>query len=183
MKIYLIGGKARNGKDTLASFMKEHLEKNGKKVCIMHIGNYIKHYIKDYFDWDGAEETKPRSLLQYLGTDIIRNKMNKPLLFINRLKEDLEVLDNFFDVAIVADVRIPIEFEEITKKYDNAVKIHIERPDLISELSTEEQKHITETALDTYDNYHYKIINTTLEQLKIDAEKLVEEVEYEKHDA
>lgn len=183
MKIYLIGGKARNGKDTLAGFMKEYLEEDGKKVCIMHIGNYIKHYIKDYFDWDGREETKPRSLLQHLGTDIIRNKMNKPLFFINRLVEDIEVLDNFFDVAIVADVRIPIEFEEVTKRYVDAIKIHIERPELISELSSEEQKHITETALDSYHDYHYRIINTTLEQLKIDAKKLLEEEENEKNDA
>ena len=43
MKIYLIGGKARNGKDTLASFMKEELEQTGKKPCIGSIHFFFKH--------------------------------------------------------------------------------------------------------------------------------------------
>ena len=42
MKVYMISGKARNGKDTLAGFMKRYFDENGKKACIMHIGNYIK---------------------------------------------------------------------------------------------------------------------------------------------
>ena len=77
MKIYLIGGKARHGKDTLGNFMKEYYEGIDKKVCIMHISNYFKQLVKDYFGWDGKEETKPRTLLQTLGTDIIRKKMGK----------------------------------------------------------------------------------------------------------
>ena len=182
MKIYLIGGKARNGKDTLASFMQEVYESNGKKCCIMHVGNYIKHFAIDYFGWDGNDETKPRTLLQQLGTDIIRQKMNKPLFFINRLKEDIEVLENFFEVAIIADVRLPLEFDEIKKVYPNAIKIHIKRPELISELSEKEQKHITETALDHYDDYDYRITNQTLEQLKKEAENIIKEEEHEKND-
>ena len=98
--------------------------------------------------------------------DYAREKMNKPLFFINRLKEDLEVLDNLFDIAIVTDVRLPLEFEEIKKVYPDAKKIHVVRPDLVSNLSEEEQKHITETALDNYKDYDYEIINTTLEQLE-----------------
>lgn len=182
MKIYLIGGKARNGKDTLASFMKDYYEELGKKACIMHIGNYIKHYAKDYFGWDGSDETKPRSLLQQLGTDIIREKMNKPLFFINRLKEDIEVLNHFFDIFIVADVRLPIEFEEIKKAYPNSIKIHIKRLELVNELTKEQQQHITEIALDSYDDYDYKVINETLEKLQIDAEKIIKEEDYEKND-
>ncbi len=175
MKIYMIGGKARNGKDTLANFMKKYFEKNGKKTCIMHIGNYIKHFAIDYFDWDGNDETKPRTLLQHLGTDIIRIKMNKPNFFIDRLLQDIEVLDNFFDIAIISDVRLPLEFDSIKKVYPDTKKINIKRPELISELSSKEQKHITETALDDYDNYDYKIINIDLKSLEEEAMKLVEE--------
>jgi hypothetical protein len=101
--------------------------------------------------------------------------MNKPLFFIERIKEDIEVLDNLFDIAIISDVRLPLEFEEIKKVYPNTKKIHVVRPDLISNLSEEEQKHITETALDNYKDYDYEIINTTIEQLENDARELVKE--------
>ncbi len=175
MKIYMIGGKARHGKDTLAGYLKKYFEEYGEKTCIVHIGNYIKHFAIDYFGWDGKEETKPRSLLQKLGTEIIREKMNKPLFFTNRLKEDIEVLSNLFDVIIVADVRLPLEFEEIQKVYPNTKKIHIVRPELISSLTEEEQKHITETALDNYDDYDYKIINKTIEGVEEEAENIVKE--------
>ena len=79
MKIFLIAGKARSGKDTLSDFLIEELEKNNK-VCRLQISGYLKYYIMKYFGWDGREETKPRDLLNYLGTDIIRNKIN--LIFI-----------------------------------------------------------------------------------------------------
>lgn len=173
MKVYLIGGKARNGKDTLASFMKEYYEGLGKKVCVMHIANYIKHFAIDYFGWDGREETKPRSLLQELGTDLIRNKMNKPYFFTTRIIEDMEVLEHFFDVIIISDVRFPLEFNEIKNAYPSAIKIHITRPNLVSELSEKEKNHPTEKALEDYDDYDYKIINNDLESLKQEAEKIV----------
>jgi hypothetical protein len=174
MEVYLIGGKARNGKDTLGSFMKEELEAKGKKVAVMQISNYIKHFAKDYFGWDGREETKPRTLLQELGTDIIRVKMNKPLFFIKRLLEDMEVLDNFFDTILVTDVRFPIEFEKVKEKYPKAITIHITRPELVSELTSKEQHHATETALDNYKGCDYYVINTDLDKLKSDAKKIVD---------
>ncbi len=175
MKIYMIGGKARNGKDTLAGFMQKHFEEQGKKTCIMHIGNYIKHFAIDYFGWDGNDETKPRTLLQQIGTDVIRVKMNKPNFFIDRLLQDIEVLDNFFDVAIVADVRLPIEFDTIKNIYPDTVKMSIKRPELVSELSSSEQKHITEVGLDNYSDYDYNIINKDLESLEQEALRIVKE--------
>lgn len=175
MKIYMIAGKARNGKDTLAGYMKKYFDEYGQKACIMHISNYIKHFAIDYFGWDGSDETKPRSLLQQLGTEIIREKMHKPLFFTNRLKEDIQVIENFFDVVIIADVRLPLEFEEIAKDYPDTVKIHVSRPSLVSELTQEEQKHITETGLDNYDDYDYKIENNTLEELEKSAKGIVKE--------
>ena len=101
--------------------------------------------------------------------------MGKDLFFINRLLEDIEVLENFYDVAIIADARLPLEFDKITEVYPDAVKIHIKRPELVSELNEKEQKHITETALDNYDEYDYKVINNSLEELNLIAKKIVEE--------
>ena len=38
----------------------------------------LKEYLKDYFGWDGSEETKPREALQQMGTELIREEMHKP---------------------------------------------------------------------------------------------------------
>ena len=84
--IYLLSGKARNGKDTIAGFLKKFYEADGKKVIYSRAGKYIRYYAIEMTGWDGSEETKPRDLLQELGTEVIRNKLNKKEMFI---KENL----------------------------------------------------------------------------------------------
>ena len=176
--IYMIAGKARSGKNTLATMIEEELEKRGRKSCNIELMRTLKGYAKDYFGWDGKDDTKPRDLLQKFGTEIIREKMGKPLFHINRLLEDIDVLSNFFDDFIIPDVRFPLEIEKIKEVYPDAVSVHIIRDNFIHDSMTDEQKnHITENALSGYDNYDKVINNTTLEKLKIDAISLVREVE------
>ena len=50
----------------------------------------MEDYAKRISNWDGREETKPRELLQNLGIELVRNKIN-PRLFISRTLEDIEV--------------------------------------------------------------------------------------------
>ena len=90
-KIYLLSGKARNGKDTTAEFLKKFYEADGKKVIYSRAGKYIKFYASEMTGWDGKEETKPRQLLQELGTDVIRNKLNKADMLIERQLDDIEI--------------------------------------------------------------------------------------------
>lgn len=177
MKVYLVSGKARNGKDTTAGFVKDYYDTLGTKACIMHIGNYIKHFAKDYFGWDGREETKPRELLQQLGTNIIREQMNKPYFFTSRLLEDMEVLHNFYSVIIIADVRLPMEIEEVKKHYPDAVTIHVRRVDFENDLTENQKKHVTETALDHFHDFDHELFNQTLEQLQNDVITIVKEEE------
>ncbi len=175
MKIFLIGGKARHGKDTSADLIQKYLEAKGLRVCRSQISRYLKYYIKDHFAWNGSDETKPRDLLQELGTDIIRQKLNKPRFFIDRTIEDIEILSNFFDCILITDIRYPDEFDLIKEKYpDDTIKIIIRRINFEESLNPKQQQHLTETALDNYEDYDYLIINDSLEKLAEDVKKILE---------
>lgn len=174
-KIYLLSGKARNGKDTTAEFLKKFYEADGKKVIYSRAGKYIKFYASEMTGWDGKEETKPRQLLQELGTDVIRNKLNKADMLIERQLDDIEIYSYFYDAIIVPDIRLPKEIDSVKAKFDNVVAIHINRINFESDLSSNQQSHITETAMDNYTNFDYEVINDTLEQLEKDIYKIYKE--------
>lgn len=171
--VYLISGRARNGKGTVSSIIKEEYEKRGFKVCEIQLMRTLKGYLKDYFNWDGQEETKPRKTLQEIGNDIIREKMNKPYFHIDRLTEDIIVLSNFFDVFIVSDIRLPLEIETLKERFENTISINVTRENYVSPLDISEQVHITELALNDYDQFDYKIVNSSLKQLTDDIIKIV----------
>ena len=77
-KILLVSAKAQHGKDSVAEIAKEQLELKGKKVLICHYADLLKYICKTFFDWDGNKDDKGRTLLQYVGTDVIRNKNHAP---------------------------------------------------------------------------------------------------------
>ncbi len=173
--VYLICGKARSGKDTLAGYLKKELESRGKKVCTVHLVNSLKDMVYHYFGWDGNDETKPRELLQKLGTDIIRNEMHKDMFFINRTLEDMEIISRFYDTFIIPDCRLPIEIKSIKFKYPDTKVIKVIRDGFESELTDTEKSHITETALDNYSDFDVYVHNTTLESLEKAAENIAKE--------
>ncbi|HIQ91186.1 MAG TPA: hypothetical protein IAB27_06155 [Candidatus Coprosoma intestinipullorum] len=175
-KIILISGKARAGKDTTALLLGKIYEEEGKKIVNLAYGNYIKEYAKKISNWDGRDETKPRSLLQRLGTDIIRNKID-PNFFVKRLCDDIEVYSYFFDVITVSDARFPNELDTPCEMFEDVIKIKIVRDNFQSNLTDTEKKHITETALDNYDDFDYIIHNDgTISDLREKILKLVKEL-------
>ena len=179
MMIYVISGKARHGKDTVAIDIKEIYEKKGLKVINLAYGSYIKEYAKKISNWDGNEETKPRELLQELGTDIIRKQIDHDF-FVRRLCEDILVYSYYFDIITISDARFPNELEWPKKKFDNVISIKVIRDNYDSVLSEKEQKHLTEVALDEYNSYDYVIHNDgTLDDLKEKVSDVVRKVEHE----
>lgn len=179
MKIYVISGKARHGKDTIALDLKEIYEAKGLKVINLAYGSYIKEYAKRISNWDGLEETKPRELLQELGTEVIRKKIDKDF-FVRRICEDIKVYSYYFDIITISDARFPNELEWPKKMFDNVINIRVIRNGYDSILSEKEQKHLTEVALDEYNNYDYVIYNDgTLEDLKKKVSEVVRSEENE----
>lgn len=173
MKLILISGKARSGKDTFAKFLDKELTLKGYKVCKLGYGDYIRYYIKKYFGWDGDDDTKPRDLMNYIGTDIIRKQIDKNF-HVNRIMQDIKVLSFFFDVAIISDVREPIEIEVPKSTLDDCISVKIVRNNFDNNLSLEQRKAYTETALDSFNDYDYVIENDgTIEELENKASDFI----------
>lgn len=177
MKIYVIGGKAKSGKNTFGKFLREELKSYGYNPCVMHITEPLYSYARNYFEWDETTDKKPREFLQKMGTEIIKEKLNKKFFLLDRLSEDIEILSNFFDVFIITDARLKIEFEELKNRYEDVVSIKIERENYDDELTNEEKEHITETEIATYQDFDYKIKNTSILTLKEEAKNIVKNEE------
>ena len=177
MKIFVIAGKARHGKDTVAGYIKDYYK--NKKVINLAYGSYIKEYAKKISDWDGSDETKPRELLQELGTEVIRQKIDKDF-FVKRICEDILVYSYYFDIITISDARFPDEIEWPKSRFENVISIKVVRDGYDTVLSKKEQKHLTEVALDEYNNYDYVIHNDgTLDDLKNKVFDLVRRIEDE----
>ena len=129
-----------------------------KKVINLSYGSYIKDYAMKISDWDGSEETKPRELLQHLGTEVIRNNIDEEF-FIKRLCDDIRVYSYYFDVITISDARFPSEIDIPRSLFDDVCVIKVVRDNFDSPLSLAQQSHLSETALDNYDNYDYVIMN------------------------
>ena len=171
-RVYLISGKARHGKDTFSGYLKEAYEENGKKVIVTQLSKYIKYYAREITGWNLTEEDKPRTLLQVLGTDIIREKLGMEDLFIKRMIDDIKIFSCFYDAIIISDVRLKKEMDDLKEAYPDAIGVNIFRPDFDNGLTEEQKKHKTEVDLDDYDKFDLRIINTTLEKLKEDARNI-----------
>ena len=173
MKIFVIGGKAKCGKNTFGEYLREELKDYGYKPCVMHLTEPLYSYAKNYFEWDGNENNKPREFFQKMGVEIIKEKLGKKNFLLKRLYEDIEILSNFFDAFIITDARLKDEFESLKKKYDDVVTIKLEREDYNDELTTEEANHITEKEIEAYEAFDYIIENRSLDDLKVAAIELV----------
>ncbi len=179
LTIYLISGKARHGKTTTANMIKDYYTSIGKKSLVTSYGKYIKMYVKEITDWDGRDETKPRDMLQSLGTEVIRKKLGKEDFYVKRLDEDMDVYNEYVDAVMIDDVRLPIEMDYFLDRYPERIKtIHVVRPNFESELTSKQKGHETEIGLDNYSKYDYTILNDgSLDDLRTKVYSIIEGIE------
>lgn len=153
--IFVLSGKAKSGKNLIADKI-ENYYKNKKCIQISY-AFYLKNYVKNIYDWNGSEEDKPRELLQKIGIDLIKNKIDSNLL-IRRVCEDIKVYSYFYDIIIITDARLKDEIEIPKRLFNNVVTIRIDSIYYDKKMTIEQMNHITETNLDNYDKFDY-IIN------------------------
>lgn len=171
MRIFLIAGKSGSGKAEIAKLIKEFYIYRLETCAITEYSKPLKNFTEEITDWDGNQNTKPRGYLQQLG-DKIRSIDSK--YFTNYMLNNLRIYEGLTDNVIIDDVRFPGEIEEIKLNYDEVYAIYVENQFSKSNLTIEEQSHITETALEEYDEFDYILANDTMESLKDKVFKYLE---------
>ena len=153
-KIILISGKAQHGKSTSANMIKAYLdEKTAKKSVIFNYADLLKFYCTQYFGWNGNKDDDGRSLLQRVGTDLVRSIDNN--YWVNALKSFIKLFGSEFDTIIVGDCRFK---NEILSDYSSiaflnalgydAIHVRISRPGFNNGLTQAQKQHVSETDLD-----------------------------------
>lgn len=160
-------GKKGYGKNTCADILTDHLK--NYKVIQLAFANPLKESLKSLFGFNDDQlygnskekydeywKTTPREIMQYIGTDIIRNNLTKLLPHINnnfwimRMKLEIDKY-NDYDYILINDVRFQNETDLIQSLEGFVIKIV--RDNL--SLST----HESETSIDNIINYNFIIYN------------------------
>ena len=173
MRLFIIGGKANVGKNTLAKYIKEYYDLKEEKSIITEYSKYIKLMSNEMIDWQ-ENKKKPRKFLQDLGEEV--RKTNGANIFIERMKEDILVFQKYYQNIIICDARLIPELTLMKTKYPNCYTIHLVS-DKDNNLSLEEKNHITELEFDNYKDFDYTLKNNSLNKLKEDLNKILDNIE------
>lgn len=180
MKVICISGKAMNGKDTSAAFIKDALEGDENAVLITHYADLLKHICRSFFDWNGEKDEIGRHILQYVGTDIIRAQ--QPNFWVDFLISVLKLFKDEWDYVLIPDCRFPNEIDAMREAGFDVITLRIIRPNFETPLTEEQQQHPSEVSLDNY-SFDYTVYNDdTLDSLRCKMYKWVKKVEEDEYD-
>ena len=156
MRVIAISGKAESGKDTIAKEIKQLLEEQNYKVMIIHFADVLKFVCRQYFDWNGEKDEYGRTLLQQVGTEM--REKNNPNMWVNITKELIRGIGVEFDYVLVPDTRFKEEIEMLNEYFD-CISVRVLRQDIdaygvtrvhVNHLTDEQRAHKSECDLDDY---------------------------------
>lgn len=173
MRVVTISGSARHGKDTTAQMMKDYLLAVGYKVLITHYADLLKYICKEFFGWNGQKDDKGRTLLQYVGTDIVRSKA--PNYWVDFIISILNLFNDEWDFVLIPDVRFPNEVDLLKEAGFETVSLRVIRDEFDNGLTESQKKHPSETAFLLIKPDFYIYNNGTLEDLREEIERLIKE--------
>lgn len=175
MKVICISGKAQHGKDTTAAILKKCLEERGNRVLVTHYADLLKYICKSFFGWDGVKDDNGRHILQYVGTDVIRQKA--PDYWVDFIANFLNIFDNEWDWVLIPDTRFPNEVDKMAERF-GAMHIRVVRPGFISPLTTEQQNHPSEVALDDRVPDCFLVNSGDIDELEVTINTWIKETIY-----
>jgi hypothetical protein len=173
LKIITISAKARHGKDFTAELIKKRLEQEGNRVLIAHYGDLLKYICITFFKWNGEKDDVGRTLLQHVGTDIIRKE--KPDYWVDFLISIFNLFPDEWDYVIIPDTRFPNENSKLKDEKFKVITVRIVRPNFDNGLTEEQKAHESEMALDDY-HFDYLIVNHGDKTINGEVDKFIDYV-------
>ena len=146
VKIILINGVARSGKDTLASLIKGKL--SDKKVLIRGNAQTVKDCARKYFNWNGEKNTKGRTLL----INITNLGYAQDKYHWDRLTLNYALHKDNYDYLIIPDWRYMSTYEYLKEEGYDVITIHRHR-DIDNKLHKSLKNDISEQKF----NFNYDI--------------------------
>lgn len=175
MHILAISGKAGSGKDTTALQIKTQFH-NQNRVLVTHYADLVKYICREFFGWNGEKDAYGRSLLQFVGTDVVR--AHDENYWVNFVATILELFQDKWDVVIIPDCRFPNEINVLRDKGFDVTHIRVVRDGLESTLTAEQRAHSSETAMDDVEPDYYISNNGNIWDLHEKVSKFVKEKFY-----
>lgn len=145
MRIILISGSAGSGKDTVGEILRDAYEGDGYRVLVTHFADLVKYVATNFCGWNGVKDIAGRSVLQNVGTDIVR-KWNEDY-WVDFLVDMLSLFGSRYDYVLIPDARFPNEVSKIKEKWPDTIHLRVERRHFKTHLTDEQLRHESETAL------------------------------------
>lgn len=164
MKVICISGKAGSGKDTCARMLEADLQANGCKVLLVHYADLLKFICRTFFDWNGEKDEAGRSLLQHVGTDVIRRE--DPDYWVRFIADVLRWFPCEWDYVLLPDARFPNEINVLRERGFDVTHIRVVRDGYTGSLTGEQMAHASETSLDGVQPDILVVNNGGLEDLR-----------------
>lgn len=165
MKVILICGKARSGKNQLATYLAEYLDVN--KTLIRGNADSVKEIAYEHFNWNGEKDAKGRQLL----IDITNDGYAKDIHYWEKttFKEAVVFTNKQYEYLIIPDWRYAQTLDYFRKVATSVTTIRVVRPNLPEGTH---KYHVSENALDLFD-VQYEVLNDKdLDNLKKVAKEL-----------
>lgn len=177
MKVILICGKARSGKNQLADYLKEYLDVDVKgayfdRTLIRGNAQSVKDKAERQFNWNGEKDAKGRQLL----IDITNMGYAEDINFWEKQTFTEAIMHKEFvnkncEYLIIPDWRYPQTLDYFRKVADSVTTIRVTRPNMTGGTH---KYHTSENALDLFD-VQYEVENDKdLDNLKKVAKKIVQ---------
>lgn len=170
-RIFLISGFGQAGKDTTADFLKRKLI---GRTLILHNADVLKYYAMQYGGWNGEKDETGRTVLQLLGTEQTKIKLNKPLFWTEKVCDCIEIFKDAFEYFCVPDTRFRSEIYYPLARFPyNVTTVRIHRLNFDNGLTDEQKNHISEQELIEFKHDYDIYSESGLDNLEIKIDEYI----------
>jgi len=175
MVFICISGQAQHGKDTFGGYLSEYINSYDVSSKVIHYADLLKYICKTFFNWDGEKDLRGRSLLQHIGTDVVRQA--NPNYWVDFIVDMAELFPEKWEFFVIPDTRFPNEIERIRERGHIVLHVRVVRQGFDNALSLEQKLHMSENALNDVDPDIW-IFNKDINELKKNARELARKIIY-----